>query len=967
MDRKKIDLVFPDLEPDHVRIIETRVDAFYESCSRQAIDPDLKPEIESDLIKAFFFSEYIAANLTNNPLILKDLIDSQELFKPYAPGAYGVKIEQALCHSADPVKIKQVLFQTKLYETIRIAWRDLTGKAELGQTLEDLSGLADAIVQVLMNSIYEQVSAVHGLPVDCKGRAQGIIVLGMGKLGARELNFSSDIDLIFVYSAEGATNGEQSISNGEFFTKVCRNFLKFFSPGAHGSIVYRVDTRLRPFGDGGPIVMSSTAFEEYYQAQGREWERYAMIKARPVAGDIEAGVRVLKTLNSFIYRRYFDYGSFDSFREMKHRIALQVKNKRLKHNIKLGAGGIREIEFFGQLFQLIRGGVEPRLQEQKILKVLDLLQIHRCIDGKTKKELKQAYVFLRQVENRLQAYADRQTHDLPQKEDQQIILSLSMGYDSWKTFAAVLNAHMGRVHHHFNQLLVTQENKSSDKTSDALKEVWININDPQFAAETIEIGNFKDPAKVLEILRAFERHPNTRRLTPNGQKKLARLIPLMVARIGEQESPDEILVKLIDLIITIERRTCYLSLLVENKTALETLIVFAYKSPWIITFLSLHPALLDELMHPATLYSPPGKEALEQEMADRMAGIMSNDLEILLEELCVFRQVNLLRVAAADISGNYPLMKVSDHLTYIAETVLTQVLSIAWDVVTQKYGFPDGLSDQVIENWGIENCGFAIVAYGKVGGFEMGYKSDIDLVFLHKGGENPTFGAKKSIDTTSFYANLAQRIIHALTAHTSAGTLYGADMRLRPGGSSGMIVSHIDAFEAYMEHEAWTWEHQAIIRARPVAGDRTVCSWFEKIRKKLLAKKRDPERLKTDVCEMREKMRAQRLGDTGNLIDLKQSKGGIVDIEFLVQYLILKHAHNCPGITKWTDNIRQLESLAAQKVITTRQSEQLKQAYVAMRQAIHHLNLQEKKLEISEDLFRERRQQVIALYERFLG
>ena len=728
--------------------------------------------------------------------------------------------------------------------------------------------------------------------------------------------------------------------------------------------------------------MNNIAFEEYYQGQGREWERYAMIKARPIAGDIEAGFRVLKNLNSFIYRRYFDYGSFDSFREMKHRITRQVINKKLKNNIKLGAGGIREIEFFGQLFQLIRGGVEPKLQERKILKVLDLLQIHRCVDGTTKNDLKQAYVFLRQVENRLQAYADRQTHDIPQKQEQRAALSISMGYDSWDDFVNVLDAHMDRVHYHFNQLLLINEKEKSDKTLEALKELWININDPQFTAQTperfrIDIGNFKEPGKVLEILQSFESHPNTKRLTPNGRKKIARLIPLLVKKIGEQANPDEIFVKLIDLIITIERRTCYLSLLIENKSALDTLITLAHKSPWIITFLSGHPALLDELMQPATLYSPPGKEALEQEMADRMAGMTSGDLEYLLEELCVFRQVNMLRVAAADISGNYPLMKVSDHLTYIAEIVLAQVLSIAWDIVTQKYGFPEGLSgielsgqdpsDQAQSGQGIENCGFAIVAYGKVGGFEMGYKSDIDIVFLHKGGSKPTHGTNKSIDTTSFYSNLGQRIIHALTVHTPAGTLYGADMRLRPGGASGMIVSHIDSFEVYMENEAWTWEHQALVRARPVAGDRAVCSQFEKIRKRLLSKKRDPSILKKEVCEMREKMRAQRLTATKGQVDLKQSKGGIVDIEFLVQYLILKHAWASPEITIWTDNIRLLESLDVQAIITPQQSEQLQKAYIVMRQAIHHLNLQEKTLEISEDLFKENRRHVMDLYDQFLG
>jgi len=625
--------------------------------------------------------------------------------------------------------------------------------------------------------------------------------------------------------------------------------------------------------------MSSAGFEEYYQAQGREWERYAMIKARPVAGDIEAGFKILKTMNSFIYRRYFDYGSFDSFRDMKSRITLQVKSKKLKNNIKLGAGGIREIEFFGQLFQLIRGGVEPKLQERRILNVLDLLQIHKCIDGSTKTDLKKSYTFLRMVENRLQIYADLQTHDIPKKEDQQNILALSMGYDSWDSFNKKLNDHMKRVHHHFQQLLVSSEEEKPDRDTHELKELWGNINDPQFTADPKIIGRFTEPDRILNILRALEAHPNTKNLTPNGRKKLARLIPLLIKKIGEQKNPDAILSQLIDLIVTIERRTCYLSLLIENKSALETLITLAQKSPWIITFLAKHPALLDELMHPATLYSPPGKEALEKEMETRMEGLPPNDLEFLLEQLSVFKQINYLQVSAADVSGDYPLMKVSDHLTYIAQAVLVQVLQISWNIVTQKYGIPEGITGE-----NTDNCGFAIIVYGKVGGFEMGYKSDIDLIFLYSAGSGNTEakGKEKSIENIRFYSNMGQRIINALTMHTPAGTLYGADMRLRPGGSSGMVVSHIDAFQDYLENQAWTWEHQALIRARPVAGDRKLCARFNEIRKDVLTIKRDAEVLKKEVSDMRERMRKDRLKFKKDFFDLKQSRGGIVDIEFLV-------------------------------------------------------------------------------------
>lgn len=961
MDHNGIEKTFPGLEEHLVKTIRIRMESFSESLERSGIDIDLNPDLTADLTKIFLFSEFIASSFTRNPGMAKTLIESGDLFRSYSNQTVAAKLEEKISKDMDIAAVREVLLQTKLFETIRIAWRDLTGAVKLCETLSDLSCLADAIVEKAIESIYEEICDRYGIPMDSQGNVQKIIVLGMGKLGAGELNFSSDIDLIFVYPEDGYTDAEPCISNEEFFTRLCRRFLKFFSAGTHEINFYRIDTRLRPYGDGGPLVMSSSGFENYYQAQGREWERYAMIKARPVAGDIGEGYALLTVLNSFIYRRYFDYGSFDSFRDMKNRITLQVKNKKLKNNIKLGAGGIREIEFFGQLFQLIRGGVEPKLQERKILTVLDLLQTHKCINRAAKKDLKDAYVFLRLVENRLQAYADRQTHDIPEKEDRRKILALSMGYTAWDTFARDMNTHLTAVHHHFRQLLVSDEAEKPDKTMQGLKELWMNINDPQFAADAAAIEGFKEPEQALNMLRAFEEHPNTKRLTPNGRKKLARLIPVLVRKIGEQHDPDAVLVKLIDLIITVERRTCYLSLLIENQSALETLITLARKSPWIISFLSKHPALLDELMHPATLYFPPDKQALEREMETRMAGVPPGDLEFLLEELCVFKQVNYLRVSAADVSGDYPLMKVSDHLTYIAETVLTQVLASAWDIVTQKYGIPEGVPGKTIES-----CGFAIIAYGKVGGLEMGYKSDIDIVFLHTAESGVTTGKEKRIDTTRFYSNLGQRIINALTMHTPAGTLYGADMRLRPGGESGTIVSHIDAFEAYLQDQAWTWEHQALIRARPVAGDKVLCSRFNKIRKTVLTLKRDEHVLKKEVGEMRERMRDDRLKHEKNKFDLKQSRGCIVDIEFLVQYLILKNAHACPDLTIWTDNIRLLESLDAEGIITGEQSGHLQNAYLIMRKAVHRLNLQEKNLTINQARFSDIRQQVMDLYDRYL-
>ncbi|MBU1195443.1 MAG: bifunctional [glutamate--ammonia ligase]-adenylyl-L-tyrosine phosphorylase/[glutamate--ammonia-ligase] adenylyltransferase [Proteobacteria bacterium] len=950
------------LDPELTDILENRLESLNESLKKNDMKFFLDERMSSDLTKVLLYSEFIASSVIKTPGLLKALVESQDLDQPYSDQTYSARISKKISADLDVSAVKDILLDIRLYEMIRIAWRDLTGTAQLEETLTDLSNLADAVVEIAVKAIFDDLVLMYGKPQNSENQLQHIIVLGMGKLGAKELNFSSDIDLIFVYPETGNTNGEKTISNEEFFTKLCRRFLKFFSTGVAHSNFYRVDTRLRPYGESGPVVMSAPAFEAYYQAQGRQWERYAMIKARPVAGDIKEGERILKMLNSFIYRRYFDYGSFDSFREMKHRIVLQVKNKKLKNNIKLGPGGIREIEFFGQLFQLIRGGVEPRLQERKILKVLDLLVDHQCIQPETSNDLKQAYVFLRMTENRLQAYADLQTHDIPENPVQRKILALSMGYGDWPDFETVLKNHMQKVHHHFNALLAEEHKQTMDKDILGLKELWANLNDPQFAEDENPIAGFENPDRVIHILKSLKEHPHTRQLTANGRKKLAALIPELVRKTGEQNNSEDILVKLIDLIITIERRTCYLSLLIENTAAMENLINLAQKSPWIIGFISKHPVLLDELMHPDSLYVPPDRTALEKQMEIRMSSLASDDLEYLIEELCVFRQISMLRVSAADVSGNYPLMKVSDHLTYIAEIILLQALKISHDIVSKKYGVPEGTHEN-----DLDHCGFAVIAYGKLGGFEMGYTSDIDIVFLYKADSGMTQGKDRSIENIRFYTNLAQRMIHILTLHTSAGTLYGADMRLRPEGSAGTIVSHIDTYEDYLKNHAWTWEHQALIRARCVAGDKGVSRQFETIRKTILTRKRDAGVLKKEVTDMREQMRKKRLKKVQGHFDLKQSKGGMVDIEFLVQYLVLKEAHRCPDLVVWTDNIRLLESLDAEGIIGPDESQQLQEAYIALRRSIHRLNLQEKSSCLPENTFSDIKTSVIKLYKKYLA
>ncbi|PIE62161.1 MAG: bifunctional [glutamate--ammonia ligase]-adenylyl-L-tyrosine phosphorylase/[glutamate--ammonia-ligase] adenylyltransferase [Desulfobacter postgatei] len=953
-----ISRVFPSLPPPLYQTLQQRIQDCFSAGNIQDISKLPVPDL--DFTRVMLLSPFTAEHIIATPLILERLGQSGDLDRSYAPEDIKKRLASFIGDLQDSTGLKARLIEFKVYEIIRIAWRDLTGAAPLSETMADLSGLACACISCGFEQLYPMLTQKWGTPKDADGNVQNIVVLGMGKLGAGELNFSSDIDLIFVFPKSGQTDGDRSISNDQFFIKLCREFIKLFSmdSGAH---LYRVDTRLRPFGDSGPLVMDADAFEYYYQSQGREWERYAMIKASPVAGDIEAGNTIIQALNPFIFRRYLDYGSFDSFRDMKQRITLQVKSARLKHNIKIGAGGIREIEFFGQLFQLIRGGVEPALQARPILAVLDTLAEKKLIAKNVCDELKDAYHFLRLVENRLQEYQDRQVHDIPEDPVQRQILALAMGYDDEQAFYARLSRVQGVVHKHFSGLLVQADDEDNDSSSQELKQIWDSITDPQFQGEDLSVAGYRDTGAVMRHLKSLAEHPHTRKLSETGRNKLSQLLPRLIKKVGEHQDADAVMGKLIDLVATIERRTCYLSLLIENRGALDTLIVLARKSPWIISYLSQHPVLLDELMDPVTLYSPPKRDLLGQEMESLMARVPEDDQEYLLEALNIFRQINTLRVAAADVSGNFPLMKVSDHLTWIAETILNQVLASSWQIVTHKYGYPRGM-----EGKGADGCGFMVIAYGKVGGFEMGYKSDLDLVFIYDAESGYTSGTERSIDIGRFYSNLGQRIIHALTMHTPAGTLYGADMRLRPGGESGTIITHIQAYEDYLKDQAWTFEHQALIRARPVAGDRALFKRFDTIRKKILTCERDHSILKNEVGQMREKMRTQRLVCEPGLLDLKQGRGGIVDIEFFVQYLVLRHACDYPDIVEWTDNVRLLEALSVDALISAEESGILQNAYVTMRKAIHRLTLQERSATVDENLFIEQTAEVAQIYDAAL-
>ncbi len=948
-------------------------DAFNAAAAAAEVSLPKDPEFLETLKTVFVYSDFFAHGVTQSPQVLCDLMETGDLERKYQRDEYTGKLEKFLFSPTSPQDenhLSELLRRFRFREMLRIAWRDLSEQADLDETMADLSNLADACLDHALAVLYDWQCSQWGVPYGSDGDRQHLIVIGMGKLGGRELNFSSDIDLIFSYPQSGETAaGPKIVGNEEFFTRLCRQLIRVIGATTSKGFVFRVDMRLRPYGESGPVVMSFDAMEAYYQSQGREWERYSWIKARVCAGDKEAGAQLIERLKPFVYRRYLDYSIFESLRDMKQKITLEVARKGMKDNIKLGPGGIREIEFFGQIFQLVRGGVTPVLQVPQILKVLSVLCREEYISTEVRDRLSQAYRFLRKTEHRLQEFSNQQTHQLPSDVNGKIRLAASMGFSEWDSFTARLNMHMEAVHSHFTMLLgpngITSKDGLStagsaggdEKDTDELADVWKGLKDHRKALEIFSLAGFENPENVTGILENLQSDPATRALSGEGLKRLDRLMPLVLKHAGGSERPDHVLNRIVDLIKTVQRRTTYLALLLENPSALIHLVKLAEASSWIVSFLARHPVLLDELLDPRTLYSPPQRREIENEIQERLSQIPSHDFESQIVALSIFKQINILRIAAADVTGVLPLMRVSDHLTEIGETVLTHVLDLAWKHLSSKHGVPEYLSKK-----GKGRMGFCIIAYGKLGGFELGYGSDLDLVFIHSGKEGQTRQGAQPIETPFFYSRLGQRIVHTLTSMTPAGVLYDCDMRLRPDGGSGILAVNLEAFRQYQMEKAWTWEHQALIKARAVCGDDDLRSAFEEIRNRVISLPRKKETLQKEIRDMRQRLRNENSMPGPDVFDIKQGAGGLVDIEFLVQYLVLLNAHQYPQLTRWTDIVRLLQTLAQTGIMAESTAGFIKETYLAYRSAVHKLSLQEKPAHVSEHTFDDLRSKVMEVW-----
>ncbi len=908
-------------------------------------------------------SDFVGRVATAKPQVLGELMAAGDLERDYQPGEYGQRTAAALADATDEAALIDALRRLRRREMVRIAWRDLAGRAGLQTTMTELSRFCEAVVEHTLERLHRWQGAKYGEPLDEAGRSQSMVVVAMGKLGAGELNFSSDIDLIFAFASDGETvGGRRRVTHQEFFIRLGQRLIHVLTTPTPDGIVFRVDMRLRPFGASGPLAVSFDAMEEYYQSHGRDWERYAWIKARPIAGDAAAREQLMAALRPFVYRRYLDYGAYQALRDMKALVDQEVRRKGLDHNIKIGRGGIRSIEFIGQAFQLIRGGRDTALQEPALGTVLDLLAERGLLPADVVAGLQEAYAFLRNTEHRLQEADDRQTQALPRDTLGRARLAWGMGYGDWAAFLQALDDHRDFVDGCFGDVFTAPDEEEPAEIS-PLRTLWeAEPPDDQQAKTLLRRRGYDDPGAALDRLRALKDSYGVRAMSSQGRRRLDRLVPLVLEAAGRHPEPHTTLARLLDLIQAVARRSVYIALLAEHPVALEQLVKLCSSSPWISAHLTRFPILLDELLDPRTLYNPPDREGLSQELDLLMDNVAPGDTEQEMDTLRLYGQTNVLRVAAADIAGVLPLMKVSDHLSDIAEVILDTCLDLAWRDTTARHGVPTCVVDGERRQ-----AGFLIVAYGKLGGLELGYGSDLDLVFLHgsEGTEQHTDGPRQT-DNDTFFARLGKRLTHLLTTHTAGGTLYEVDLRLRPSGASGLLVSGMEAFADYQRRRAWTWEHQALVRTRPVVGDSRLRERFEAIRREVLGQPREPAALRTEVTRMRERMRRELSKGSPAHFDLKQDRGGIADIEFMVQYGVLLWASAHPAVVRHTDNIRILEAFSREGLMPAADAELLANAYRAYRGRGHRCALQQVPALVPHTEFQGYAEGVAAIWARMM-
>ena len=805
----------------------------------------------SEPIEEIASSRYAARLLAARPEL------SAELADPAAFARDEMAHALAGAQHDDEAGLKRRFRRLRQRVLLRVMARDLSRRANLDEVCGAMSDLAELEISTALRWL----------------GAEGLVVVGMGKLGGRELNVSSDIDLVFLYPG--------SADQQERYETAGRRLIRLLAESTEDGFAFRVDMRLRPFGDAGPLACSFDSLETYLIAHGREWERYAWLKARALTGSHHA--ELMRIVQPFVFRKYLDYATLGAMRRLHAEVRREVARRELAEHVKLGPGGIREIEFVAQALQLVRGGRDPALTVRPTLEVLSVLSKKNLLPEQAARELADAYVLLRNVEHRLQYLDDAQRHDLPADEEDRARLAKMSGFASWEAFSARLQSVRDAVSRHFDSVFAER---------DAPAAAW-----PEHPR--------------LDALRSSQRYAA---LPADSRRRLDALVPALAKAAAATADPQATLARGVDLVEAIASRAAYLALLAENPQTLERVTRIIGASSWAAEFVTRHPLLLDELLDDRLLYAPPELDAFARELRSRLAA-HQGDTERRMNLLREMHQAQVFRLLAQDLAGLLGVERLADHLSALADLVLEISLEQVWSELGGRHleGAPR----------------FAVISYGKLGGKELGYASDLDLIFLYDDAREQAPEA---------YARLAQRFNNWLTARTPAGVLFDTDLRLRPSGAAGLLVSPIEAFARYQEHDAWVWEHQALSRARYSAGDSRVGQVFESIRERILRRSREPAPLAKEILAMREKMHAAHPNKSG-LFDIKHDAGGMIDIEFTVQYLVLARAHEFPALTRNLGNIALLGMAAELGLLPKQLAERCRSAYREYRRTQHALRL----------------------------
>ncbi|MCO8059301.1 bifunctional [glutamate--ammonia ligase]-adenylyl-L-tyrosine phosphorylase/[glutamate--ammonia-ligase] adenylyltransferase [Acinetobacter towneri] len=900
------------------------------------------------LQKTLHASQYAEQVLANHESLLQQDYVIDQFLKPLSADYIHQLVISTLQDIQDETLWMKTLRILRARLMFRWIWQDANQLTDVVTLTQELSDFADICVQVAKDFARIPLVAKHGEPMGYNGKVQDLIVVAMGKHGAQELNLSSDIDLIFAFDEQGETNGRKCIEVQQFCILWGQKLIYLLDHITADGFVFRVDMRLRPWGDGSALAISHVALEKYLSQHGREWERYAWIKARIITGGQE-GYELLEMTRPFVFRKYVDYTAFEAMREMKAMIEREVQRRNIEDNIKLGAGGIREVEFIVQVFQLIYGGSKLELQDRQCLVSLRHLGEAELLEPQAVLDLEDAYLFLRRVEHAIQALNDQQSQALPTEPELRARISDTLGFADWDSFMQTLNEKRVKVIYQFEHLIKENE-------PDSLLENYSQLEKQLDAV-------LDDQAKNL--VHEFWYGHAIKKLTAKALQRLKTFWPHLIEAVLQSENPQMALMRLMPLVESVLRRTVYLVMLIESKGALQRLVKMATVSPWICEELTQYPVLLDEFL--SMDFELPKRSDLEDSLRQQLLRIELDEVEDLMRVLRLFKKSNVLTVAASDVLAESHLMKVSDALTDIAEVTANAALQLAYQMIVKKHGYP---LDSEGQRCGLEHNAFAIIGYGKVGGIELGYGSDLDVVFIHNMDEQADTDGIKPISGFEFAMRVARKFVSLMTTQTLDGRVYDVDTRLRPSGDAGLLVTSLRAFEQYQLKSAWLWEHQALVRARSIAGEQCLRDKFEVLRCQILTQPRDEAYVRSEVLKMRQKMK-DHLGSSkeqkkDGIFHLKQDAGGIVDIEFMAQYAVLAWSGSNPDLAHYSDNVRILEDAARTGCLSSDDATALIQAYLRERAESHRLALANQSMQVNAADWYDTREVVCKLWQRLI-